>query len=199
MPVVAGSRVTLANIVFPEQANHEGTLFGGEALALMDKAAFVAASRYARRRVVTARSDGCDFRAPVRVGHLVEATAEVVATGRTSVSVEVKLVAEDLLSAERWLATHGRFVLVALDEQGVPVPIVPRGNDAPKECSQQRASAELPRSVRRSPGGLDHTELEFTVGQPGDSCSPPREAGSDCPRGAEPREAPKHPDSGRSK
>lgn len=129
MPVIEGASVTLANIVFPEQANHEGCLFGGEALALMDKAAFVAASRYSRRRVVTARSDGCDFRAPVRVGHLVEATAEVIATGRTSVSVEVQLIAENLLSGQRWLATRGRFVLVALDEAGRPAPLIPRGND----------------------------------------------------------------------
>ena len=44
----------LIEMVFPQQTNHYGTLFGGQALALMDKAAFVVASRYARRTVVTA-------------------------------------------------------------------------------------------------------------------------------------------------
>lgn len=51
----------LIEMVFPEQANHYGTLFGGQALALMDKAAFIAASRYARRAVVTARSEKVDW------------------------------------------------------------------------------------------------------------------------------------------
>ena len=44
----------LAEIVFPDQTNHYGTLFGGEALEMMDKAAFIAASRLSRTAVVTA-------------------------------------------------------------------------------------------------------------------------------------------------
>ena len=40
-------------LVFPDQANHYGTLFCGAALSLMGKAAFVAATRRARRAVVT--------------------------------------------------------------------------------------------------------------------------------------------------
>ena len=44
-------------IVFPDHANHLGSLFGGQTLAWMDKAAFIAATRYARRTVVTARSE----------------------------------------------------------------------------------------------------------------------------------------------
>ena len=46
---------TLLEMVFPDHTNHLGTLFGGQALAWMDKAAFIVASRHARRIVVTAR------------------------------------------------------------------------------------------------------------------------------------------------
>ena len=77
----------LIEMVFPEQTNHYGTLFGGQALALMDKAAFVVASRYARRNVVTASSEKVDFHVPVRQGQLVELHPRVVATGRTSMTV----------------------------------------------------------------------------------------------------------------
>lgn len=38
--------VSMIEIVFPDQTNHYGTLFGGHALRLMNKAAFVAASRH---------------------------------------------------------------------------------------------------------------------------------------------------------
>ncbi len=38
--------VRMAEIVFPNHTNHMGTLFGGQALAWMDKAAFLAAARY---------------------------------------------------------------------------------------------------------------------------------------------------------
>ena len=113
----------LQEIVFPDHANHLGTLFGGQALAWMDKAAFIAASRYARRTVVTARSEQVDFRLPIRQGMLVEAVARVVGVGRSSMQVDVELVAEDLLSGERAQCTRGRFTMIALDASGAPAPV----------------------------------------------------------------------------
>ncbi|MEM1032868.1 MAG: acyl-CoA thioesterase [Myxococcota bacterium] len=112
-------------MVFPGQTNHYGTLFGGEALAMMDKAAFIAASRYARRTVVTASSEKTDFHVPIHQGQLVELKARVVATGSTSLQVEVDLIGEDLLTGVRQLGTRGRFVLVALDERGKPTRVPP--------------------------------------------------------------------------
>lgn len=110
----------MMDIVFPDHTNHLGTLFGGQALAWMDKAAFIAASRYARSTVVTARSEQVDFSRPIRQGQLVETIARVVAVGRTSMQVEVELVSEDLLSGERQTCTRGRFVMIALDQGGRP-------------------------------------------------------------------------------
>ncbi len=115
----------LQDIVFPDHANHLGTLFGGQALAWMDKAAFIAASRYARRTVVTARSDQIDFSRPIRQGQLVDITATVVAVGRSSMQVDVALVAEDLLSGHRVPCTRGRFTMIALDADGRPAPVPP--------------------------------------------------------------------------
>lgn len=112
-------------MVFPEQTNHYGTLFGGQALALMDKAAFIVASRYSRRTVVTASSEKVDFHVPVRQGQLVELVARVVGSGRTSLTVEVELYAEDLLTGDRQLGTRGRFVMVALDAHGRPSAVPP--------------------------------------------------------------------------
>ena len=115
----------MIEMVFPEQTNHLGTLFGGQALAMMDKAAFIAASRYARRAVVTASSERVDFHVPVRQGQLVELLARVVATGRTSITVETQLFSEDLLTGERKLCTTGRFVLVAVDADGNKSAVLP--------------------------------------------------------------------------
>jgi uncharacterized protein (TIGR00369 family) len=115
----------MIEMVFPEQTNHLGTLFGGQALAMMDKAAFIAASRYARRAVVTASSERVDFHVPVRQGQLVELLARVVATGKTSLTVEVSLFSEDLLTGERKLCTQGRFVLVAVDANGQKSDVLP--------------------------------------------------------------------------
>lgn len=113
----------MTEIVFPDHTNHLGTLFGGQALAWMDKAAFIAASRYARRTVVTARSEQIDFHTPVPKGALVELVARVVETGRTSMQVEVEMIREDLLTGESQLATRGRFTMIALDAEGKPTAV----------------------------------------------------------------------------
>lgn len=138
---IEASQITearLLEMVFPEQANHYGTLFGGQALALMDKAAFIVASRYARRKVVTASSEKVDFHVSVRQGQLVELMARIVTTGRTSMIVEVDLYAEDLLTGERQIGTHGRFVLVALDADDKPTEVPALASAA--HCSERGSS-----------------------------------------------------------
>ena len=113
----------MVEMVFPTQTNHYGTLFGGHALALMDKSAFITASRYARRSMVTASSERIDFKTPVKVGYLVEAIGRIVKRGNSSVTVNVELFGENLLSGERHLCAHGNFVLVSVDENSKPVPL----------------------------------------------------------------------------
>lgn len=125
--VLPPTEAVLLEIVFPDHTNHLGTLFGGQALAWMDKAAFVAASRYARRTVVTGRSEQVDFKVPVRQGQLVELVARVVEVGRSSMQVDVDLIAEDVLSGDRRLCTRGRFVMIALDAHGTPAQVSPLG------------------------------------------------------------------------
>lgn len=120
-PCVAETRYV--EMIFPDQSNHYGTLFGGTGLGLMGKAAFVAASRRARGAVVMARSDRTDFHAPVRVGELLEMTARVVRIGRASMTVEVEAVAEVLLTGERRPAMFGCFEMVVVDADGRPTPI----------------------------------------------------------------------------
>lgn len=118
-----GAEVRCVEIVFPDHCNHLGSLFGGQALAWMDKAAFLAAGRFAGRTVVTARSDRIDFRAAVKLGDIVELRAKVVGVGRSSMTVRVSLLREPTPGAQQQLATSGEFVMVAVDEQGRAVPV----------------------------------------------------------------------------
>ncbi|MEN5230612.1 acyl-CoA thioesterase [Brevundimonas naejangsanensis] len=117
-----------AEMVFPDQANHYGALFAGAGLALLSKAAFVAASRRARGDVVMARSEAADFHTPVRVGELLDLSARVVRVGRSSLTVQVEGVAETLATGARRPALSGRFEMVAVDADGRPVPIESRSD-----------------------------------------------------------------------
>lgn len=113
---------SLVDVVFPGQANHHGTLFGGTALAMMDKFAFVLASRHLRRTVVTAALTETDFRAPVPVGHLAEVDGRIVRSGRRSVEIEAELVAENMLTGARTSCLHGRFVMVGQEAEAAVEP-----------------------------------------------------------------------------
>ena len=110
-------------IVFPHETNAYGTLFGGKALSMMDVVAGIAAMRVCRKPVVTASIDRIDFKAPIRVGHFVDTIARVDRIGRTSITVEVELWAENPMTGERWISTVGRFVMVAIGPDGKPTPI----------------------------------------------------------------------------
>lgn len=128
-----GAPTRFVEMVFPEQANHYGTLFGGHALSLMGKAAFIAATRRARCAVVMATSDKVEFHEPVRVGELVELTATVERVGRSSMTVVVDVVAEALVTGRRCLAVRGSFEMVAVDTTGRPAPIATTGPIPPQE------------------------------------------------------------------
>jgi acyl-CoA hydrolase len=110
----------MIEMIFPERANHYGTLFGGNALALMAKAAFVAATRRAGGAVVMARSDRVDFATPIRVGEMLELRAAVTRVGRSSMSVAVTGETEDMTTGERRAVLSGRFEMVAVDAAGRP-------------------------------------------------------------------------------
>lgn len=113
----------MMQVVYPQHLNHQGTLFGGEALRMMDTAAFVAATRHARRTMVTVAVRDIDYEAPVHRGEIVEIDATVVETGRTSVTVHVEMHAEELLTGARRRCGNGRFVFVAVDAQGQSVQL----------------------------------------------------------------------------
>lgn len=115
--------LSVYEMVFPDKANHYDTLFGGQVMQMMDKAAFLVATRHARRRVVTVAANDVSFHAPIQVGHIIEVKAALTAVGRSSMTVSTRLYGEDTLSADRNLCAEGVFRLVALDHTGKPVAV----------------------------------------------------------------------------
>ncbi|CUA97900.1 acyl-CoA thioesterase [Pannonibacter indicus] len=111
----------MADIVFADQVNGNGALFGGHALAFMTKAAFISASRLSGRLTVLAATRQIEFHHPVALGAIVEAVARIASVGRSSIHVEVDLWSEGLLTGKRQLAAKGQFVMVAVDASHRPV------------------------------------------------------------------------------
>ena len=75
------SETRVFKAVFPNTTNHYDTLFGGTALSLMDEIAFITATRFTRRRVVTVSSDRVDFTHPIPAGTIIELVGRVKKSG----------------------------------------------------------------------------------------------------------------------
>ncbi|MFT3814339.1 MAG: acyl-CoA thioesterase [Acidovorax sp.] len=112
----------LRELVLPALANHHGTLFAGQGLQLMAKAAFLAARGLAQREVVMAAVTRVDFLAPAPVGSQLTLRAWVSRVGRSSMTVCATALADSPgIPCEEVL--KGVFELVAVDAAGRPVAI----------------------------------------------------------------------------
>lgn len=105
--------LSLVDMVLPDQCNHHGTLFGGAALAMLDKLAFILGSRVLRGPLVTAAVRELQFHQPAPAGWLTECIGRVSRVGRRSVTLETQLHAENLLSGQRIACLTGQFVMVS--------------------------------------------------------------------------------------
>lgn len=118
------SETKIFKAVFPNTTNHYDTLFGGTAMALMDEVAFITATRFARKRMVTVSSDRIDFSQPIPAGTIIELCGNVAHVGNTSLQVRVDIFVEEMYSMHRFKAVSGTFTMVAVDEAKKPVRIL---------------------------------------------------------------------------
>jgi acyl-CoA hydrolase len=106
-------------IVLPSAANHYGTLFGPNALSLLGRAAFFAATRFCGQSIVMAAANTVEFFAPIPVGALLDVRAQVIHVGCSSLRVRVRALRTDTTV----LALRGEFTLVAVDASGHPTEV----------------------------------------------------------------------------
>jgi acyl-CoA hydrolase len=121
---IQNSETRIFKAVFPNTTNHYDTLFGGTALQLMDEVAFICATRFSRKKVVTISSDKVDFKHPIPAGTLVELVANVIHVGRTSIQVGIDIFVEEMYSNVRYKAVHGTFTMVAVGENKQPISVI---------------------------------------------------------------------------
>ena len=107
-------------VAMPADTNPYGDIFGGWLLSQMDAAGGAVAARHSKGRAVTIALDGMTFHKPVKVGDVVSVYADVVATGRTSMKVDVSAWSRNRESEEESRVTHAIFTFVAIGEDRRP-------------------------------------------------------------------------------
>lgn len=121
---IKDSTTSVTKTIFPGRTNHHNTLFGGEALAWMDEVAFITATRFCRKPLVTISSDRVDFKKAIPTGTFAELIAKVVYIGNTSLKVDVDILFETMHKDGQNSAISGSFTFVAVNEQNKPIPVI---------------------------------------------------------------------------
>ncbi|MEV6950743.1 acyl-CoA thioesterase [Streptomyces sp. NPDC051183] len=149
---ISASRTTLSHIMTANDTNLLGTVHGGVIMKLVDDAAGAVAGRHSGGPAVTASMDEMAFLAPVRVGDLVHVKAQVNWTGRSSMEIGVRVL------AERWNEStpatqvgSAYLVFAAVDVEGKPrvVPPVIAETEQDERRNQEAQIRRTHRLARR--------------------------------------------------
>jgi len=126
--------------IMPSHTNSFGNLFGGQLLYFLDNSASISMTRLTNTLGMTASIDNMNFLKPLPEGNSVCIESYVTGTGSTSLEVFAKIIGEDLITGERYLAaTSFLTFVVQLDEHErkdfVMPKIVPETEEEKYICS----------------------------------------------------------------
>ena len=117
------SETTFRFLAEPTSVNFGGKVHGGALMKWIDETAYACSAVWSGRYCVTVSVGNIRFRRPIHVRNLVELRARVVATGRTSMHIHVSVHAGDPKGGELLQTTDCLVVMVAVNENGSPVPV----------------------------------------------------------------------------
>lgn len=120
---VLGPETVVSQVMMPQHANHYGNVHGGTILKLVDDAAFVAATKHARKNVVLASLDHISFDHPIRIGDILTIKARLIRIGRSSMDIEVHIETERLKEGMRLHVGSAYLTMVAVDGKGKPAQV----------------------------------------------------------------------------
>ncbi|MGI2260767.1 acyl-CoA thioesterase [Shewanella sp. GXUN23E] len=115
--------ITLRFLAEPADVNFGGKVHGGAVMKWIDLAAYACAAGWSGKYCITAYAGGIRFVKPILVGSLVEVSAKVIYTGRTSMHLGIDVRAGDPKNQLRQLTTHCVVIMVAVDDDGQPTDV----------------------------------------------------------------------------
>ncbi|WP_323014832.1 acyl-CoA thioesterase [Devosia sp.] len=110
--------LTIRTLAMPADTNPAGDIFGGWVLSQMDIAGSIAAYERVKGRTVTVAVEAMTFISPVKIGDVLCVYTTIERIGTTSITVGMEAWARRNRQDDRVKVTEGRFVYVALDENG---------------------------------------------------------------------------------
>jgi len=144
------SRTTITELMIPSFANFSGKVHGGILLSLMDKVAYVCASKHSGSYCVTVSVDGVEFKEPVEVGELVSLAASINYVGNSSMIVGIRVESLKPKTGEKKHTNSCYFTMVAKNDDG-SLKTVPRlileSNDDVRRFYDGKALKKMRRQI----------------------------------------------------
>jgi acyl-CoA hydrolase len=110
-------------VIFPNTLNDHDTLFGGTAMQWMDEVAYITATRFTRKKMVTVSADKVKFILPIKPGTIAEIIGNVFKVGHVKITIIVEIYIEDMQNNNKQKAVEALFTFAAIDEDFNPVII----------------------------------------------------------------------------
>lgn len=117
--------ITLRFLAEPSDVNFGGKVHGGAVMKWIDQAGYTCAVGWSGQYCVTVHVGGIRFLRPIQIGHIVEVTARLMHTGRTSLHLLITVRAGDPKGGSLAETTRCTMVFVALGADGRPVAVPP--------------------------------------------------------------------------
>ena len=115
---VSESETTLTELMIPSYTNFGGKIHGGLLLSLMDKIAYVTATKHSDHYCVTVAIEGVEFLSPVEVGDLLSIKASVNYVGNTTMIIGMRVDSFNTRTGESRYTNSCYFTMAAKNDDG---------------------------------------------------------------------------------
>ena len=112
------SETILTELMIPSYANFGGKVHGGVLLSLMDKVAYVTATKHSGAYCVTVAVEGVEFLNPIEVGELVSLKSSVNYVGNSTMIIGMRVEALNPKTDEIKHTNSCYFTMAAKDDNG---------------------------------------------------------------------------------
>jgi len=160
---IIDSETTITELMIPSYANFGGKVHGGILLSLMDKVAYVTATKHCSTYCVTVAVDGVEFLNPVEVGELVSLKASVNYVGNTSLIIGIRVESMNPISGKINHTNSCYFTMAAKDDSGnltkVPGLVIENEEQLRRFCE----GMELKKLSKRKRAMLKSNLIEHSI------------------------------------
>jgi acyl-CoA hydrolase len=146
--------ITLRFLAEPTDVNFGGKVHGGAVMKWIDQAGYACAVGWSGQYCVTVYVGGIRFHRPVLIGNMVEVSAKLIYTGKTSLHVAVEVSAGDPKEGMFTKTTQCVIVFVAIDE-GKPVEVARWEPKSEQDVALERYAKRLMELREDSEKGMD--------------------------------------------